>query len=236
MAVLVGFENDHVLFWNIFSRVVKRSLRLELDGRRADEKALYNFHQSVIKAIKPVLKEGVRTIVVASPVRTTYAQDFLEHVQKHHMYLIQSKNPNRANFGALVGSADDHIKVAELVKTKEFKELITQTTSEEADQIVNSLEKHLYNNDNNSVILYSLKEIEDSVYNREKNKSLRTEYLLLTDKYLAESRQKNRIHRLLQISKNKQVKTRVVNAETAAGSRINQFGGIVFFSVPVKHM
>ena len=234
MALLVGFEDDHAVFWRIFSRVVKLSLRLELEGKRTDEKALYNFHESVVDAIKPVLKEGVRSIVVAAPVRTTYAADFLEHVQKHHRYLIQSKSPNRANFAQLVGSADDLIKVAELVKTKEFSNLIAETTSEEADQVVDSLEKHLYGTGNDSVVLYSLKEIEDIVYSREKGREFGTEYLLLTDKYLAGSKSKNRIHRLLQVSKNKKVKTRIVNAETPAGNRISQFGGIVFFATQTK--
>lgn len=230
----MGFEDDHAVLWRIFSRVAKRSLRLELDGKRTDDKALYNFHESVVDALKPVLKEGVRSVVVTAPVRTTYAQDFLEHVRKHHRYLIQSKSPNHANFAELVGSADDRIKVAELVKTKQFSNLIAETTSEEADQVVNSLEKHLYGADNNSVVLYSLKEIEDIIYNREKDRESRTAYLLLTDKYLAECKQKNRINRLLQIAKNREVKTRIINAETSAGNRISQFGGIIFFSAPTK--
>jgi stalled ribosome rescue protein Dom34 len=234
VALLVGFEDDHAVLWRIFSRVIKQSLRLELDRKRTDDKALYNFHESVVDALKPVLKEGVRSIVVTAPARTTYAQDFLEHVRKHHRYLIQTKSPNRANFAELTGSADDRIKVATLTKTREFTNLIAATTSEEADQAVSSLEKHLYGADNSSPVLYSLKEIEEIVYSLEKNREPRTGYLLLTDKYLAECKQKNRIHRLLQIAKNKKVKTRVVNVETAAGNRISQFGGLVFFVVPAK--
>ena len=230
VALLVGFEDEHAVLWQIFSRVVKLYLRVELDGKRTDEKVLYNFHESVIDALKPVLKEGTRSIVVTAPARTTYTKDFLEHARKHHRYLIQSKSPNRANFAELVGSADDQMKVAELAKTKEFTNILAETTSEEADQAVNSLEKHLYGNGNNSVVLYSLKEIEDMVYSRETSKESWTEYLLLTDKYLAGGRQKNRIHRLLQIAKNKNVKTRIISSETAAGTRISQFGGIVFFS------
>ena len=234
VALLVGFEGDHAVLWRIFSRVVKLSLRLEVEGKRTDEKVLYNFHESVVNSVKTVLKEGVRSIVVTAPVRTSYAQDFLEHVRKHHRYLIQPKSPNRANFAELIGSADNPVEVAELVKTNEFSKLIAETTSEEADQIVDSLDKHLSDINNNSVVLYSLKEIEDIVYSREKGREFRTAYLLLTDKYLANSKQKNRIHRLLQIAKNKKVKTRIVNTETPAGNRISQFGGIVFFSNPTK--
>jgi stalled ribosome rescue protein Dom34 len=181
-----------------------------------------------------MLKEGVKSIIVTAPMKTTYAADFLDHVQKHHNYLMQSKNPNRATFAELSGSADQPQRVVELVKTNEFHEIIAETTSEEADHTVNILEKYLYSIDSNCVVLFSLREIEDVVYNRERNSDFRTEYLILTEKYLADSEDKNRVHRLLQISQNRKVKTRIVNAETPTGKRISQFGGIVFFIVPIK--
>ncbi len=230
VAILVGLEDNHAIFWNVFSKVVKRSKRLELDEHRTDEKSLYNFHQTIIDELKPSINKGVRSIVLVSPARTNYGQQFLDHITKHHMYLIQSRNPNCANFAELIGSAEDHIQVSELVKTKEFTNLIEQTTTEEADQVVNSLEKHLYGTNNNSTVLYSLKEIEDYVYQRKKTSEFQTKYLLLTNKYLAQSRQKSRIHRLMQIAQNKKIQTKVINAETSAGTRITQFGGIVFFT------
>ena len=144
VALLVGFENANAVIWHVFSHVVKLHLTLELGGKRTDEKVLYNFHESVIETLKPMLMEGVKSVVVVAPMKTTYAEDFLEHVQKHHSYLVQSNNPNRATFAKLVGSADQPPKVAQLVKTKEFSELIAETTSGEADHIVNALEKHLY--------------------------------------------------------------------------------------------
>ena len=230
VAVLVGFEADHAVLWRIFSRVAKLYLTVELAGRRTDEKVLYNFHEQIVDALKPVLKEGVKSVVLVAPSRTTYATDFLEHVQKHHMYLVQSKSPNRANFAELVGFADSRAKVAELVKTKDFTKIIEETTAEEADGIVDVLEKHLYRSGDGTVVLYSLKEIEDTIYDRNRKDSIGNAYLMLTDQYLAGSKNKNRINRLLQISQNKKVKTRIVNAETEAGNRISQFGGIVFFS------
>jgi stalled ribosome rescue protein Dom34 len=230
----VGFENANAVLWQVFSHVVKLHLTVELEGKRTDERVLYNFHESVVEALKPMLKEGVKSIVVVAPTKTTYAEDFLAHVQKHHNYLVQSNNPNRATFAKLVGSADQPPKVAQLVQTKEFRELIAETTSGEADHIVNALEKHLYSIGSNWVVLFSLKEIEEMIYDREKNDDSRMKYLLLTDKYLAEAEDKNRIHRLLQISNNRKVKTRIVKAETIAGKRISQFGGVVFFAVPNK--
>jgi stalled ribosome rescue protein Dom34 len=234
VALLVGFEDDHAVLWQVFSHVVKLHLTLELGGNRTDEKALYNFHESVVDALRLVLEEGVRSVVVTATAKTTYAKDFLDHVRRHHTYLIQSKGLNRATFAELVGSADQPHRVAELVKTKEFRKLVTDATSGEADHLVNALEKNLYSTDSTSVVLYSLREIEDMVYNRESCIDFQTKHLMLTDKYLNDSEDKNRIHRLLQVSKNRKVKTRIVNAETPAGKRISQFGGIVFFPVQTK--
>lgn len=230
VAVLVAFEADHAAIWRIFSRVVKPSPQVNLPGRRTDEKILYNFHEQVIEALKPILREGVKSVVVAAPARKSYTTDFMQHIRKHHKYLIQSKNQNRANFAEIVGSADSSDQVAELVKTQQFTKMIAEATSEEAYRLVNVLEKHLYSTGDSAVVLYSLKEIEENIYDRNRKDEFWNAYLLLTDQYLATSRSKNRIHRLLQISQNKNVKTRIVDTETAAGARINQFGGIVFFS------
>jgi len=234
VALLLGFEDDHAVLWQVFSHVVKLHVKLNLGGTRADERGLYNFHESMVDALRPMLQEGIRSIIVTAPAKTTYASDFLDHVRKHHAYLFQSKSPNKANFAELVGSADQPHSVTELVKTKEFRELIAETTSGEADHIIDALEKHLYSSGNNSVVLFSVKAIEDRIYAQERHNDSRTQYLILTDKYLADSKDKNRINKLLQISKNIQVKTRIVNVETPAGKRISQLGGLVFFTIPNK--
>jgi stalled ribosome rescue protein Dom34 len=232
VALLVGLETDHAIIWQVFSKVVKLFLNLKIDGNRTEEKILYNFHESLMDSLRPILNDGVQSVVIAAPPRTTYATEFRNHVQKHHKYLFQSKSSNRVNFTNIVGSAEDKLKVSDLLKTKKFTELISDTTSEEAEQIVDLLEKNLYNENKRSIVLYSLKEIETKIYQTKIRSESRIEYLLLTNKYLNESNQKNRIQRLMQISKNKKVKTKVVNTETTAGNRINQFGGIVFFSIP----
>jgi stalled ribosome rescue protein Dom34 len=57
------------------------------------------------------------------------------------------------------------------------------------------------------------------------------EFLILTDRYLSDSREKNRIHRLMQIAKNRNVKTRIVDAQSTPGRRIAQLGGMVCFAL-----
>jgi len=230
IAVLVGLEENRAVLWQVFSEVAKPHVTIELGGMRKDETALYNLHESIVDALRPMLKEGVRSIVVATPLRANYAVELLNHVRKHHSWLIQSKSTNVATFGKLVGSAGSLSEVADLVKTKEFRKLVSEVTSEEADHVVEILEKRLNDAGSGDTLLYSLKEIEDLIYSQWKHGNLKPEFLALTDTYLSGCKEKNRINRLLQIAKNKNVKTRVVNAETRAGKRLIQFGGLVCFT------
>lgn len=231
VALLVGLEEDEAVLWQVFSQVVKPLLKLKLAGNRTDEHGLYEFHESIVDSLRPAIKEGVRSIVITAPLKTTYSADFLKHVQKHHSYLLQTKGTTKATFAQLVGSANEPHKVAELVRTKEFQDLLVTTTSGEADQIVAALEKSL---NANQLALFSLEEIEDTIYCTERKEHFDAMCVILTDKYLAESQQKNRVHRLLQISANKKIKTKIIESQTPAGKRITQFGGIVFFTLPSK--
>ena len=70
-------------------------------------------------------------------------------------------------------------------------------------------------------------EIEDLILGPQKPSRLTAEYLMLTDEYLSNSHEKNRIHRLMQIATNRNVKTRIIDAESTAGLRLNQLGGMV---------
>jgi stalled ribosome rescue protein Dom34 len=76
-------------------------------------------------------------------------------------------------------------------------------------------------------VLFSLEEAENLILKRQKPSRPKPEYLMLTDRYLADTREKNRLNRLMQIAKNKHVKTRVISAESPAGKRLTQLGGIV---------
>jgi stalled ribosome rescue protein Dom34 len=232
VATLLGLEENRAVLWQVFSNVVKPRDTVALSGARKDGGALYNFHEAVMDSLRSMLKEGVRSIVLASPLRADYATEFLDHVQRHHAYMTQTDGPNAVAFGMLVGHATQLHEVAELVKTSSFRKLITETTSDEADHIIATLEKRLNDTNRDAAILFSIKEIELLVYSQWKHGGIRPEYLMLTNKYLAESKEKNRLQRLLQISKNKNVKTRVINAETPAGKRLSQLGGLVCFSEP----
>jgi stalled ribosome rescue protein Dom34 len=118
--------------------------------------------------------------------------------------------------------------VGEIVKNPLFKKLLEGVTSQETKSLLEILESKLASSDTRSV-LYSIEDIEKAIIYSDGNSPI-PEFLLLTNKYLATNRQKNRIQRLLQIAANKRYKTRVVDSDSPAGKRLTQLGGIVCLS------
>jgi len=225
VAILIGIEEDKAVLWKVFSKVVKPENAFPINGTRTNPKTLYNFHEAIINALRPTLKEGVRTVILTSPARTIHNQEFINHVHEHHTWLTQG--PNKAAFSKITGAASTPSQVAALTRTPAFRQLICETTAEETENLIEILEKRLNASDKNNPVLFSLEEAENLILKRQKPGRPKPEYLLLTDNYFADNREKNRLHRLMQIAKNKNVKTRIIHAESPAGLRITQLGGIV---------
>ncbi|MDR0372339.1 MAG: hypothetical protein LBI79_02065 [Nitrososphaerota archaeon] len=223
VAILIGIEEDHAVLWQVFSQVAKLQQTIPLNGSRRDQKVLYNFHETIINALRPTFKTGVQSIIIASAPRTSYAQDLQTHITGHHTWLLQGTN--KATISLISGSADAPAQVAALTQKPAFKQLIQTNTEQETENLLELLEKRL--SADSSLVFFSLQEAESLILNPQLPGKPRPEYLLLTDDFLTGSRQKNRIHRLMQIAQNKQIKTRVISAESNAGMRLTQLGGIV---------
>ncbi len=225
VAILIGLEEDTAVLWKVFSNVAKPETTLHVNGTRNNPKALYNFHESIINALRPTLKEGVRSIILASPARINHNQEFINHVSEHHKWLTQG--PNKAALSKITGSANTPSQVAALTRTPVFSQIISETAAEETENLIQILEKRLNASDNNNLVLFSLEEAENLILKRHKPGRPKPEYLMLTDKYLADNREKNRLHRLIQIAENRNVRTRIINAESPAGVRLTQLGGFI---------
>ena len=196
-----------------------------LNGTWKDHKSLYNFFESTIDALRPSLKEGTRSIILADPAITNRAQLFNEHVRTHHSWLTQG--PGKATFSGIRGPAGTTAEVAILARNPLFSRLISETTQKETEGIIELLEKRLNATDEESTLSYALREIEKLVFAPKELQEAQLEYLLLTDKYVSSSREKQRINHLMQIAANRNIKTRVIPAESPSGRRVEQLGGMV---------
>jgi stalled ribosome rescue protein Dom34 len=223
VAILIGTEQEHASLWQVFSQVAKHQQTIHLTGDRKDKKTLYNYHETIINALRPTLKEGVRNIIAAAPSKTGYAQDFVTHVSAHHSWLL--RGTNRASIAHIIGSADTPAQVAELTKTVTFKKIIQENAEEETENLRELIEKCLNTSDN--LVLFSLEEAEKAIFENQTVGKPQPDYLLMTDGYLSNNRQKRRLNRLMQIAQNKKIKTRVISGESNAGLRLTQLGGLI---------
>jgi stalled ribosome rescue protein Dom34 len=225
VAILIGFDTAKAALWKVYSQVVKPDKTIHIEGTRNDPKAVYTFHESIINALRPAMKEGVKSIIIASPARTNYGTDFQKHIQDHHAWL--SKGPGKATFAQMTGSATTMHEITTLSRTAEFLKVIGETTEEESENLVELLEKRLNATGIEPLVLYSFDEIENAIYSPWKPSKPHPEFLILTDNYTSTSHQRNRVQRLLQVAVNRNVKTRIVKADTIAGKRVLQLGGLV---------
>lgn len=225
VALLVGLGPNQAVLWKVFSHVVKPERTINLSGSRNDPKAVYNFHEAIVNAMRPTIREGTKSIIVASPTRTSYTDEFLGHVSGHHTWLTQSGE--RAAFAKVIGSATSLHEVTVLTRTPEFRKIVGETTNQEADSLLEMLEKNLNSSGPDPLVIYSLEEIEDKILGSWLPSKPKPDYLMLVDTYIASTRQKGRIQRLIQVAANREVKSRIVKADSPIGKRLIQLGGMV---------
>jgi stalled ribosome rescue protein Dom34 len=223
IAVLIGFDRDHVVIWRVFSQVVKPHSTIQ--APRGGKRKRYNFHEAVVDALRPILKEGVGSVVIAAPTRTNYVKGFLDHVAKHQPWM--TRGTGSATFTGIVGSATTQDEVSSLVRTGEVQRAIGTSAAGEADRIKSLLESRLAQDDA-SPILYSLYEIEEMIFEQQVMGRPEPEHLILTDKFLAAHRR--RAQKLMEVSRGRGVRAYVVGVKTAAGQRVEQLGGMVLLT------
>ncbi|MCL2134758.1 MAG: hypothetical protein FWH37_04285 [Candidatus Bathyarchaeota archaeon] len=223
VAVLVGVEQSQCVIWKIYSQVAKPEATIYLEGTRSNTKTLYSFHEAIVNAFRSSLKDGVKSIIIVAPQKTSYSQDFLNHIKEHHKWLLQGVN--KATFKQLTGLAVTPAQVSNITSLPEFKQSINDSTLEETENLRELIEKSL--NATEQLVMISLEETENVIYRSETLGKPKPEYLLLTDSYLLTDKRKNRINRLMQIAQNKKIKTRIINKDSPAGTRLNQLGGII---------
>ena len=225
VAVLIGLKENQAVLWKVYSHVVKPDRTLNLDGYRNNSKSLYNFHESIVNALRPAIKEGVKSVVLASPPRASYASDFLKHAREHHSWLVQGQS--KATFAEMSGTANTIHEVTVLTRTPGFQRIMSETATEETENLLDLLEKRLNAPSKNPLVLYSVEEIEEKILGSGVPGSPEPDYLLLANSVLTSVRLRNRLQRLMQIAANRNVKAKVVDSKTPAGKRILQLGGIV---------
>ncbi|MCK4384441.1 MAG: hypothetical protein KAW66_14165, partial [Candidatus Lokiarchaeota archaeon] len=117
------------------------------------------------------------------------------------------------------------------LKTQEyFKDIIDETSNQEGLLILEELTEIINRNEKFSKILYTWREIDHELRLIKRNPNLpKPNYIILTEEYLKNPKNRNKTHRILQIAKNLEIKTKIVSQESEAGAIVDQFGGLVCY-------
>ena len=213
LALLVGLEGHRASTWDVYSESVR-------EGRRIRGEDEYNFYEAIVDALRPAVKQGVRSVLVAAPDEKDY-EKLMAHIGRHQGWLLGGWSLNTVTFERLSQRAMDAEQVRELVRAKGFKERLVETTQMDTRGVMEALERLMSDPEGIESLLFTLEEIEMAI--RGDNGGL--EYILLTEAF--RDRHRRRVDRLLQIASSRGIKTRVVRPDTPAGSRITQLGGLV---------
>jgi stalled ribosome rescue protein Dom34 len=232
VAILIGLHDNDAVFWKIFSETIRFHKRIRRGRKRKSQnkKHLYHFHEEIINVLRPIIKEGIRSVILLSPPKEEYSNEFLNHVKKHHLWLLK-KGDKQVVFSKITGNQAKTQKDVYYLKTQDnFKEIVDETSNQEGLLILEDLTEIINRNEKFSKILYTWKEIEQELRFIKRNPNLpKPNYIILTEEYLKNPKNRNKIQRILQISKNLEIKTKIVKLESEAGTIVEQFGGLVCY-------
>ncbi len=234
VAVLVGFDEQAIHIWYVFSESVKKvkTISLSRKWKNADDRDKVQFYEKIINEFRSSINQGLKSILLASPPNSSLSHNFLEYIKKHHRWLIDSRGDSQVSYGILTGNARNLEETWHLLQQEENKEIIKRTTAQEAYLLMKQLEKSINLDQVNYRVVYGLNEIEEIILKggkKDKKVANKLDYLLMTDELLENSKQNNRLYRLKQIAENKGIITKIISNESLAGIRINEFGGIICF-------
>jgi len=120
IAILIGLHNNDAVFWKIFSETIRLHFQINRGRKRKNQniKQLYHFHEEIINVLRPIIKEGIRSVILLSPPKEEYSDEFLNHVNKHHSWLLK-KGDRQVVFSKIIANQAKSQKDVYYLKTQE---------------------------------------------------------------------------------------------------------------------
>jgi len=232
VALLIGFDEKQISGWKVYSHSIRpyKTIKVSRKWKYLDEKQKYKLFEDLVDFIRPMIKQGLKSILLADEEKRNISTAFLEHVNKHHRWLI--KGYNRISFGKINGLANSLESAQTLISREESSNVIEETVSEELNQLSQKLEMLINTGDPKELLIYNLEGIESIVFEggkKDTSAADKLELLILTENFIERKKRKGRVHRLIQIAQNKGIKTKIIPKESPEANSFTQLGGIVAF-------
>ncbi len=208
-AMLIGLDDKAAHFWTIYSESVKPSKKIIRGGE--DEKSAYKFHEDVVQSIRDLLPEGFNGIIVTSEERTQHTSRLLDHITKHHRWLM-----DKVTIRQLTGKAGTTSEVIQLIKANKLQKTVQDATVEASGKLLNLLDRAL-KEDN---VLYTVEELSAAL-----NIDRKPIAVLITEEFDRRNRRNHRFQSLIQIARNLGATVTILKPNNPASTRLSQLGG-----------
>ena len=214
LALLINIDNEETQIWDVYSELLKL---FKIINKNSND---YTYYEKLINIIRQKIKTGVNSIIILQKQKQDTAKKILEHINKHHKWLITGNN--RLFINSLEISLKENENIEGLIKNKEFNKILEEIIELETKELSYKLEEAI----NENKIYYSIIEISQII----KETNIQG-YILISEEFDIENRNNSKYRSLIQISKNKGVKNKIIKLNSILSSRIIDLGGIVFIKI-----
>ncbi len=225
IGLCVVFNEWGARVYQLLSNKIKNISNVSLGKKynNFDQKELYKFHESIINAIRPFIREENKAIVVVAPKKTKYWEAFSSHLKKGHRWL------DSVAFELFDAEISNDDQMRELYQTEAFKIAIGQARAEESDNLENDINKYMNKLTESSNLLYGINEIETwFLENRSKDQKIDA-ILLMSEEFLEKNHGAPKVQRIRQLAKNRGVAEKIFEHDSGMNIRLKELGGIVLF-------
>ena len=189
--------------------------------RNLDQKELYKFHESIINAIRPLIREQNKAIIVVAPQKSTYWDSFSKHIKKGHRWL------DSIAFELFDAEIDNDEQIKDLFQTQAFKDAIGLARAEVSANIESDLNKYLNKLSESSNIIYGIREIESYLLSNPSSEQLNERILMISDSFLEINKTNPKMQRIRHLAKNYGITEKIFEQDSGMATRINELGGII---------
>lgn len=227
VAILIGLEEKRAYLWEAFSRKFQSLGIVKLAGSRKDNQSEYKFHENIINMLRPLIKEGLTSLVIIIPPKSDFSEKFQKHIQKHHQWLVNSKSIHAISIGQLEGTISDLESLQILAMTEKYREILNLTSEDEGDKIIALLTKRFNKDQTGENFLYIQSDIQNLLEDKQRLAQITPEYLLFTEEKYQKVFNTREGQRLIQLAKNVKFKVRILENESITSDKVEEFGGII---------
>lgn len=223
----MGLEEKIAYIWHLYSSKFEIVGTIKKGGVHSHQNPIYTFFETLIDKIRPIIREGTRSIVIVTPPKSEIFNIFLLHIKDHHQWLINPKSQNKVSLTNIIGKARDRKDIELLRQNPDFASVLSDSIGDEYANLAAIFHKRFNSPETHEGFFFLMNEIEEVVDSERIGLDFEPEYILLSDQFWISHKTQRKVQQLLDRAKNKGFKIKILNKNEDFGKKVQDFGGIV---------